>query len=59
MDIINYMTNLNAIVGPNIVLINGLEPANIVMGMSNEMNIQFAWHNACSSIVFDANYGAA
>jgi len=44
-------------VGSNIVLINGLEPANIIMRMSNEMNIQFAWYNTCSSVVFNTNYG--
>jgi len=43
--------NLNGIVGANIVLINSLKPTNIIMGVWNQVNIQFSFNNTSPSVV--------
>lgn len=45
------MHNLNAVVWSNIVLINSLQPSNVVVGMRNQMNIQLAFHHATPCVV--------
>lgn len=43
--------DLDTVIWSNIVLINSLQPSDVVVGMRNQMNVQFALHNAGSSVV--------
>lgn len=41
----------NTVVGAHIVLINGLQPTNIIVGVWNQVNIEFPLHNTTPSVV--------
>lgn len=44
-------TDPNGVVGPNVVLIDGLEPANIVVGVRYQVHVYFVWYYPLRRIV--------
>lgn len=44
-------TDLNTVVWTHIVLIDGLQPANVVVRVSNQVNIQLPFHNAAAGVI--------
>jgi len=44
-------TDPNGVVGPNVVLIDGLEPANIVVGMRYQVHVYFVWYYPLRRII--------
>jgi hypothetical protein len=45
------ISNLNGIIGANVVLVNGLQPSDVVVGVRDQMNIELAGNNARRRIV--------